>query len=107
LLTSIGLGFLISVGYLLPLTAAFLVLALTAMLFGARDRRGYGPFLLAIFAASGVLMGKFAWDSRPTVYGAIELLVIASLWNMWPRLHNVNDATTCSDCRGEEIQKLH
>ncbi len=68
LLTSIGLGFLISVRYLLPLTIAFLLLALAAMLFRARDRRGYGPFLLAVFAAGGVLLGKFAWDSRPTVY---------------------------------------
>jgi len=44
LLTSIGLGFLISVRYLLPLTVAFLVLALAAMPFRARDRHGYGPF---------------------------------------------------------------
>jgi hypothetical protein len=66
LLTSIGLGFLISVRYLLPLTITFLVLALAAMLFRARDRRGYGPFWLAVLAASGVLLGKFALDSRPT-----------------------------------------
>ena len=65
LLTSIGLGFLISVRYLLPLTIAFLVLALAAMLFRASDRRGHGPFLLAVLAASGVLLGKFAWDSDP------------------------------------------
>src|SRR5438094_7635791 len=50
LLTSIGLGFLVSVKYLLPLTIAFLVLTL-AMLFRARDRHRYGPFLLAIFPA--------------------------------------------------------
>jgi hypothetical protein len=104
LLTSIGLGFLISVRYLLPLTVAFLVVALAAMLFRARDRRGYGPFLLAVLAASGVLLGKFAWDSRPTVYGAIGLLVVASLWNTWPRRHTSNDAAVGSNCRKEEIQ---
>jgi hypothetical protein len=104
LLTSIGLGFLISVRYLLPLTIAFLVLALSAMLFRARDRRGYGPFLLAVFAAGGVLLGKFAWDSRPTVYGAIGLLVVSSIRNTWPSLDTSNDATVCSNCRKEEIQ---
>ena len=104
LLTSIGLGFLISVRYLLPLTVAFLVLALAAMPFRARDRHGYGPFLLAVFAAGGVLLGKFAWDSRPTVYGAVVLLVVASLWNTWPRRDTSNDATVCSNCRKEEIQ---
>ena len=104
LLSSIGLGFLISVRYLLPLTVAFLVLALAAMFFRARDRRGYGPFLLAVLAASGVLLGKFAWDSRATVYGAIALLVVASLWNTWPRQDTPNHAAVCSDCRKQEIQ---
>ena len=104
LLTSIGLDFRISVRYLLPLTVAFLVLALAAMLFRARDRRGYGPFLLAVLAASCVLLGKFVWNSRPTVYGAIGLLVVASLWNTWPRRDTLNDATVCSNCRKQEIQ---
>ena len=106
LLTSIGLGFLISVKYLLPLTAAFLVLALAAMLFRAKNRRGYGPLVLAIFAANSVLLGKFVWDSRLAVYGAIALLVIAALWNTWPRREGANDRTTCSDCRREDIQKF-
>ena len=104
LLTSIGLGFLVSVKYLLALTIAFLVLALAAMLFRARDRHRYGPFLLAIFAAGGVLLSKFAWDSRPTVYGAIGLLVVASLWNTWPRRNTLNDAAVCSNCSKQEIQ---
>ena len=104
LLSSVGLGFLISVRYLLPLTVAFLVLALAAMLFRARDRRGYGPFLLAVLAGSGVLLGKFSWDSRAIVYGAIGLLVVASLWNTWPRRDTPNDAVVCSDCRKQEIQ---
>ncbi len=106
LLTSIGLGFLISVKYLLPLTAAFLVLALAAMLIRAKNRRGYGPFVLAIFAANGVLLGKFVWDSRLAVYGAIGLLVIASLWNTRPRRESANDRTTCPDCRTEDIQEF-
>jgi hypothetical protein len=97
LLTSVGLGFLISVRYLLPLTITFLVLALAAMLFRARDRHGYGPFLLAVVAAGGVLLSKFVWDSRPTVYGAIGLLVVASLWNTWPRRDTLNDAAVCSN----------
>jgi hypothetical protein len=106
LLTSIGLGFLISVRYLLPLTVAFLVLVVAAMLFRAREHRGYGPFALAVFAATGVLMGKFVWDSRSAVYGAIGLLVIASVWNTWPRRNDANQPTTCSACRKEEIQEV-
>lgn len=85
LLTSIGLGFLISTAYLLPLTAAFVFLALAAMLFRARERRGYGPFVLGVVAASGILSGKFVWESNPAMFGAVGLLVICSLWNTWPR----------------------
>jgi hypothetical protein len=106
LLTSIGLGFLISVRYLLPLTIAFLVLALAAMLFRARDRHEYGPFLLAVLGVGGVLLGKFARDSRPTVYGSIGLLVVASLWDTRPRRDTSNDVAACSNCRKEEIHKF-
>src|SRR5712691_5094225 len=85
LLSSVGLGFLISAAYLLPLTAALLVLALAAMALRANNRRGYGPFLLGLVAAAGVLFGKFVWESKPTMYGAVGLLIIASMWNAWPR----------------------
>ena len=105
LLTSVGLGFLISAVYLLPLTAACLFLALGAMAFRANKRRGYGPFLLGMFAAVGVLLGKFLWESNPTMYAAVGLLVIASLWNTWPRRDTPNTAATCPECHREEIQR--
>ncbi len=105
LLTSVGLGFLISVAYLLPLTAAFLVLTLGAMVFKAREHRGYGPFLLGIVAASGVLLGKFVWESNPTMYSAVGLLVVASLWNTWPRDAKRNEEEACSGCHKEEIER--
>jgi len=97
LLTSVGLGFLISAVYLLPLTVAFLVLALGTMVFRARERHGFRPFLLGMFAASGVLIGKFAWDSTLIMYGAVGLLVIASLWNTWPRHDKPKEGATSPD----------
>lgn len=105
LLTSVGLGFLISVVYLLPLTAAFLFLTLGAMLFRAKERRGYGPFLLGVVAASGVLIGKFVWESNPAMYGAVGLLVISSLWNTWPRRATPTQDASCSNCNREEVQR--
>jgi mercuric ion transport protein len=85
LLTSVGLGFLISATYLLPLTTAFLVLALVALAFRAKKRHGYRPFVLGVVAAIGVLLGKFAWESNATMYGAVGLLMVASIWNSLPR----------------------
>ncbi len=105
LLTSAGLGFLISAVYLLPLTAPFLVVALIAMVFGARDRHGYGPFVLGMVAACGVLIGKFVWESNPIMYGAVGLLVISSLWNTWPRRGARNQTTASSGCNTEEAQR--
>ncbi len=105
LLTSIGLGFLISAVYLLPLTAAFLSLALGAMLFRAKARRGYGPFLLGVLAGIGVLVGKFVWESSPAMYGAVGLLVIASLWNTWPRREKPDEPRARSHCNTEKIER--
>jgi hypothetical protein len=84
-LSSIGLGFLISAKYLLPITAAFLMLALGTLAFRAQRRHGYWPFLLALFAAAGVLAAKFWWESNPAMYAAVGLLVVAATWNAWPR----------------------
>ena len=66
LLSSIGLGFLIpNAKYLLPLTAAFLVLAVGMLAFRARRRHGYVPFALGTLAASLILLGKFFLASNP------------------------------------------
>jgi mercuric ion transport protein len=104
LLSSVGLGFLISTVYLLPLTALFLALALGALAFRASKRHGYGPFLLGVVAAIGVLLGKFVWESNPAMYGAVGLLVIASLWNAWPSRDTLSEAATCPDCQREQVR---
>ncbi len=98
LLSSIGLGFLISDTYLLPLTAAFLALAMGTMAYGAKKRHGYGPLFLGLVAATAVLLSKFVWDSKPNTYGAFGLLVVASIWNAWPHRAKHSEAVTCSDC---------
>ncbi len=104
LVSSVGLGFLISTVYLLPMTVALLSLALVAIAFRAKQRNGYGPFLLGLLAAAAVLLGKFVWESKPTVYGAFGLLVIASLWNAWPRHKPLREAATCPGCERREMR---
>ena len=84
LLSSVGLGFLISTKYLFQITAAFLAVALGALAFRAHRRHGFAPFVLGFLAAAGVLVGKSWWESNPTMYAAVGLLVIASVWNALP-----------------------
>lgn len=93
LLSSVGLGFLISTKYLLPATAAFLAIAVGALAFRAKSRHGYGPFVLAALSAAGVLIGKFYLESNLTMYTTAAILVLASVWNAWP--HRVMPAVTC------------
>jgi mercuric ion transport protein len=97
LLSSVGLGFLISTTYLLPLTSAFLLLALSAMAIKAKTRRGYGPLVLGVLASVGVVAGKFVWESGPLMYGAVGLLVVASAWNAWPR-RRLSAPAACPAC---------
>ena len=100
LLSSLGLGFLLDTAYLLPFTAAFLLLALGALAYRAKTRRGYGPFVLGIFAVSIALIGKFAFLSDPLSYVGLAVLVGASLWNAWPR--KVATVLSCPRCAQQE-----
>lgn len=84
LVSSLGLGFLLDAAVLLPLTAAFLAIALLALAWGARRRRGHGPFTLGLAAAAVVLVGKFAWESGAATYAGLAVLLAASAWNSWP-----------------------
>lgn len=84
-LTSLGLGFLMEVRWLMPITAAFLVLAVFALGFRAGRRRGLGPLFLGVCAAGAVLAGKFVLGSDLAMYAGLAFLVTASIWNTWPR----------------------
>jgi mercuric ion transport protein len=71
--------------YLLPLTVLALAMAVAALGFRASRRRGYGPFVVGLAAAVGLVVGKFVVDSNAAVYVSVAALVGASLWNSWPK----------------------
>lgn len=95
LLSSLGVGFLASVTYLLPLTAAMLTLAAVTLRVGASSRRGLAPFWIGVGASACILAGKFWLDSAPTTYLGIVLLAIASVWNAAPRARHANSCPRC------------
>lgn len=98
LLSSLGLGFLLKTSYLLPLTALFVLIALGALAFRAKTRRGYGPFVIGLLASGIVLGGKFALGLDVAMYGGIALLLAASVWNAWPRTSAKSDNDVCPVC---------
>jgi hypothetical protein len=79
-----GLPFTVPAPYLLPLTLGALILAIGALGFRAKRRRGFGPLAVGVLAASLVVVGMFALDLNLMTYVGIALLIAASVWNSWP-----------------------
>lgn len=102
ILSALGLSFLLSSHYLLPVTVAVLFLAVAALLYQARLRRGYGPFAAGLVAAGLILGGKFAWSSNALAYSGVALLTAASVWNSWPRRAAV---VSCHHCAASTREK--
>ena len=96
LLSSMGIGFIDYTPYLLPLTLAFLVIALVTLFYRAERRYGYNPFLLGLGAGAILLIGKFQYDSDATMYVGLGLLILSSLWNTWPKPQSTGEP--CPAC---------
>jgi hypothetical protein len=90
-LSSVGLGFLASTTYLLPVTVMLLAVPVGALAFRASTRRGFTSFWIGVTAAGSVLAGKFWFDSAAITYAGVSLLVFATILNLIPRR-----ATSCS-----------
>lgn len=95
LLSSVGLGFLGSTTYLLPVTVALLTLAIGSLFFRASNRRGLGPFGIGLVAAVCLIVGKFWLDSPAMSYVAVGALVSASIWNAVPKRAAPNFCPEC------------
>lgn len=104
LLTTLGLGFLLSGRYLFGVTAAFLVISVAALAFRNRERRGIAPALVGLAGAAVVLFGKFQFDSINSTYAGLAILISASLWNSWPQ----RSTEPCPQCapRGDDLIQL-
>ena len=85
ILSSLGIGFINYSPLLFPLTALSLLVAIGGIFYKAETRRGYYPFFLAIIATAVILIGKFALEISIALYAGILLLLIASVWNAWPK----------------------
>ena len=96
IVSSVGLGFLVGTAHLLRITSAFLVLTLAVLGIRANQRRGYGPLLAGAVGSAAVLTGKFYLESNSIMYGGVGLLVVASVWNSWPRRTNTAVCPSCA-----------
>lgn len=103
LLTTLGLGCLLSERYLFGVTAVFLLLSVGALAFRSRERRGSRPAVLGLAGAGIILAGKFQFGSIAAMYAGLGVLVAASIWNSWPK-RSTQSCPQCAPCGGELIQ---
>ncbi len=84
LLSAVGLGFVDYTPYLLPLTSAFLLIAIASIGYHARKKQHYIPLVVGVASAVMVWAAKFIWVSDWVTYGGIAVLIAASIWGTWP-----------------------
>ena len=85
ILSSLGIGFVNYSPVLMPVTIVFLLVALAGILFKCKTRRGFYPFFLGLAAAVAIVVGKFVLNLQSVLYLGILFLVVASVWNAWPK----------------------
>ena len=87
ILSALGLSALSDTTLQTGLTVLFLSAALGALFYKAKSRRGYGPLALGTAASVALSFSKFVMGSDPVTYAAVGVLVLAGVWNVWPRAH--------------------
>ena len=85
ILSALGLTALSNTSVQTLLTGLFLTVALGGLLYRAKHRRGYGPFALGAAASAILGFSKFLMGADLITYAAVGVLVLAGLWNVWPR----------------------
>lgn len=99
-LGALGLTFLLDTTYLLWINSALMSVALLALAYRAKTRRGYGPLILGAVSVGVILFFKFARAFDLLVYAGLFGLVVASVWNAWPKKSTTADL--CPQCSGTE-----
>lgn len=84
ILSSLGLGFLMTGPYFYLFIGILLGASLSSLAYKARTRRGYLPFWVGLLSASIIVAGKYFALSDYVFYSGALLLVIASIWNNIP-----------------------
>jgi mercuric ion transport protein len=96
-LGALGVNFVDYTPYLLPMTVAFLVVAIGSLGLLARRRRRIEPFLLGLLAAVALLVGKFSLESDVMLYAGIVMLIGASLIPWRSKMPPLDRPACCND----------
>ena len=85
LLSSLGLGFIDYSPWLLPVMALFLGLSVAVLAWQGYRRHSYGPLAVGVIGVALIVVNQVSPGPEWLLYSGIGLLIVASLWNAWPR----------------------
>ena len=82
LLSSLGLGFLLTDRVQRPLIVAFLIVAVASVGWAARQYKRVGPFVLVLLGSAGIVAGRLVLSVAPALYVGVVCLVAGTVWNL-------------------------
>ena len=82
LLSSLGLGFLLTDRVQRPLIVAFLIVSLAGVGWAARTTKRVGPFVLVLLGSAAIVAGRLVWRVTPALYIGVVCLVAGTVWNL-------------------------
>lgn len=83
ILSTIGLGFVLTESVLAPLIVAFLFVGIASVARTTRSHRRAGPLSMIVAGSGAVVAGRLVWNMPAVLYVGIALVIAASLWNLW------------------------
>ena len=82
LLSSLGLGFLLTDSIQRPLIVAFLIVAVASVGWAMRRYKRIGPFVLVLVGSAAIIAGRVVWSVAPILYIGVVCLVAGTVWNL-------------------------
>lgn len=82
LLSSLGLGFILTDRVQRPLIVAFLIVSVASVGWAARRSKRVGPFLLVLLGSVAIVAGRLVWSVTPALYVGVVCLVAGTVWNL-------------------------
>lgn len=82
LLSSLGLGFLLTDRVQRPLIVTFLMVSMVSVGWAATQYKRVGPFVLVLIGSAGIIAGRLVWGVAPALYVGVGCLIAGTVWNL-------------------------
>ncbi len=82
LLSSLGLGFLLTDRVQRPLIVAFRIVSVASAGLAARQYKRAGPFTLVLLGSAAIIAFRAVWSVTPALYIGVVCLVAGAVWNL-------------------------